>query len=85
MSTEIKSRGSKIENTITLHGITFSAVRKLRPVNHWLLKNETTGEEYSSGTARLKSHSRPALWASLEDLAQRVGAERFMREFGLPT
>ena len=67
-------------NTHTVCGLTFRAVRYSRPIPHWRLQTPS-GSVCEPGTAGLKGTTRKALWASLEDIARRAGAERVLAEW----
>ena len=74
------TENKRIISQHTLHGMTFEAIRFKAPLPHWRLKTPT-GEILEPGAAGLDSSSRPKLFASLDYLAERVGKDRFLREF----
>lgn len=70
-------------NTRTIGGIEFEAIRQTRPTPHWRLKSLANGQIYASGTAGLDGSSRPKLWASLEDIHRRSSPRAFHETFAL--
>jgi hypothetical protein len=65
-------------NTAKISGIEFEAVRKTRPIPHWLPKVVSTG--YVFGCGIFDSGSRPKMWESMRYMRDRLGEERFVRE-----
>ena len=60
--------------------IEFTAIRATRPIPHWKLRIDPTGEVWDSGVAGIDGSTRPKLWASLKDLFRHIGYERFRRD-----
>ena len=65
-------------NRKTIAGIEFEAIRETKPIPHWRARVVATGYTYEPGC--FKSHSRPALWESIEYTAKRRGEELFAVE-----
>jgi hypothetical protein len=58
--------------------VEFISVRFDAPRRHYRPRVKFTNYILPAGVA--KSHSKPAMWESLEDIARRVGEERFKAE-----
>jgi hypothetical protein len=65
-------------NLKTIGGIVFEAVRYDHPRPHWRARCVATRYVFQAGV--FKSASRPQMWASIQDIARRLGPERFTRE-----
>lgn len=68
-------------NKFTVCGLEFESIRESYPIDHWKLKIPS-GEILDAGVAGIKGESRPKQRASLQYLADRIGHDRFIREFG---
>ena len=68
-----------MDNSKTILGLKFTAIRTMRPIPHWRVQIPS-GEILDNGVAGFNGESRPKLWESIEYLAKRM-PDRFIREF----
>lgn len=74
------------EKSFEVADIKFSAVRKMKPIPHWLLRIDETGEVLESGAGGISNVSVPKMITSVEELFSRVSKSDvadFRRRFGL--
>lgn len=74
------------EKPFEVAGVKFSAIRKLTPIPHWLLRTDDNGVVFESGAGGISNESVPKMKASVEELLTRVSkgdVADFRRRFGL--
>lgn len=75
------------EKSFEVAGVKFSAIRKLAPVPHWLLRTDENGAVFEVGAGGISNESVPKMKSSVEELLTRVSkgdVADFRRRFGLP-
>lgn len=68
----------KNQNTCTIEGITFEAVKKTFPLPYYVPKVVATGYVFEDGI--FQNDTRPHMWESIRVCAKRLGVERFKKE-----
>lgn len=75
------------EKSFLVANTKFTAVRKVTPIPHWLVRIDETGEVLQSGTAGISNESLPKMIESMEYLFSRIGkgnVNTFRKGWGLP-
>lgn len=75
------------EKSFEIGEIQFTAIRRQRPIPHWVFRLDETQEVFDSGAGGISNESVPKMQASILELFERISKKDvadFRKRFGLP-
>lgn len=75
------------EKSFEVGGLQFTAIRQQRPIQHWVIRIDESGEVLQAGAGGISTESVPKMQTSVQELFDRVSKKDesdFRKRFGLP-